>query len=90
MKRHRSGRALRPLDYAAGEQVRALPGRNTREVAMIWLKHKKYTHDYVSGQLAEMCARVRRETRRMVMVATAAVATMAVVQATYLLELLAV
>jgi hypothetical protein len=57
---------------------------------MIWLKHKKYTHDYVSGQLAEMCARVRRETRRMVMVATAAVATMAVVQATYLLELLAV
>lgn len=57
---------------------------------MIWLEHKKYTHEYVSGQLAEMCARVRRETRRMVMVATAAVGVMAVVQATYLFDLLAV
>ena len=61
-----------------------------REVVMIWLSHSKYTHEYVSGQLAEMCVRMRRETRRMVYVASAAVGLMAAAQATYLYGLLGV
>lgn len=55
---------------------------------MIWMKHKKYTAEYVSGQLAEICDRMRRETRRMIYVAFAAVALMAAMQATYLVGLL--
>jgi hypothetical protein len=63
-------------------------GRQARENVMLWLSHKKYTVDYVSGQLVEMCAKVRRETRRMVYVATAAVMLMIVIQASYLYGLL--
>ena len=55
---------------------------------MIWLSHKKYTTEYVSKQLTEICSKARRETRRMVYVAMAAVTTMAAIQATYLFELL--
>jgi len=47
---------------------------------MIWLPHKKYTTDYVSGQLAEICHKVRRETRRMVYVASFAIGAMAIAQ----------
>lgn len=57
---------------------------------MIWLSHRKYTHEYVSGQLAEICVRMRRETRRMVYVAGTAVGLMAAAQATYLYGLLGV
>lgn len=55
---------------------------------MIWLAHKKYTAEYVSDQLAEICYRMRRETRRMIYVAVGAVSLMAAVQATYLIDLL--
>lgn len=55
---------------------------------VIWFQHKKYTAEYVSGQLAEICEKVRRETRRMVYVATAATGLMVLVQAAYLYELL--
>jgi len=55
---------------------------------MIWMKHKKYTNEYVSGQLTEICNRMQSETRRMVYVASGAVALMALIQATYLFELL--
>lgn len=55
---------------------------------MIWLSHKKYSADYVSGQFAEICMKMRRETRRMIYVASAAVIAMAMVQATYLFDLL--
>lgn len=55
---------------------------------MVWLSHKKYTSDYIASQFAEISMKVRRETRRMVYVATAAVSIMAVVQTLYLYELL--
>ncbi len=55
---------------------------------VIWFKHKKYTADYVSDQLAEMYLKVRQETRRMIYVATAATGFMAAIQAVYLFELL--
>lgn len=48
---------------------------------MVWLPHKKYTSDYVSNQLAEICMKTRRETRRMVYVATCAVGILAIAQA---------
>ena len=51
---------------------------------MIWLPHKKYTHEYITAQLTEICERVRRETRRMVFVAVCAVGLMVCVQATYI------
>ena len=54
---------------------------------MIWLSHSKYTPEYVSGQLTEICTKVRRETRRMIYVASAAVIAMGLVQALYLLDL---
>jgi hypothetical protein len=59
-----------------------------REVVMIWFSHSKYTAEYVSGQFEQICDRMRRETRRMVYVAMAAVGFMAVVQATCLYGLL--
>jgi len=55
---------------------------------MIWLTHKRYTHDYISGQLNTICTRMRRDTRRMIAIATAAVMLMAILQITYLWELL--
>lgn len=55
---------------------------------MIWLSHKKYTTEYVSNQLAEICSKVRRETRRMVYIAMVAVTTMVAIQATCLYDLL--
>ncbi|GEM_PF-4279749 len=55
---------------------------------MIWLTHKRYTHDYISGQLNTICTRMRRDTRRMVVIASVAVALMAILQITYLCELL--
>lgn len=55
---------------------------------MIWLTHKRYTHDYISGQLNAICAKMRRDTRRMILIATAAVTMMAMLQITYLWELL--
>lgn len=55
---------------------------------MIWLSHKKYTLEYISGQMDEICRKKRVQTWRMVYVASAAVAIMAVSQATYLFELL--
>ncbi|MDD3310541.1 hypothetical protein [Pseudodesulfovibrio sp.] len=42
----------------------------------------------MSGQLADICDKVGRETRRMILVAMAATALMVVVQGAYLLELL--
>lgn len=54
---------------------------------MLWFKHGTYTHEYVSGQMAEISARVGRETRRMVYVATASVALMVAVQAVCLYDL---
>jgi predicted dinucleotide-utilizing enzyme len=55
---------------------------------MIWLAHKKYTTEYVSEQLVEICDKMRRETRRMIYIATGAIVIMAAIQATYLFELL--
>jgi hypothetical protein len=55
---------------------------------VIWFQHRKYTPDYVSGQLAEICRKMRRETRRMIYVATAATTVMVMIQAVYLYELL--
>lgn len=55
---------------------------------MIWLTHKRYTHDHISGQLDAICTRMRRNTRRMVFIATAAVTMMAMLEITYLWELL--
>ena len=55
---------------------------------MIWLTHKRYTHDYISGQLNTICSRMRRDTRRMVIIASVAVVLMAVLQVTYLWEFL--
>ena len=55
---------------------------------VLWFNHPKYTSEYVSGQLADICGKVRRETRRMVYVAMAATMTMVAVQGAYLLELL--
>ena len=55
---------------------------------IIWFQHKKYTAEYVSGQLADICTKMRRETRRMVYVATAATTFMVMIQAAYLYELL--
>lgn len=54
---------------------------------MIWFQHGKYTHEYVSRQMAEISARVGRETRRMVFVASASVALMVAVQAACLYDL---
>ena len=55
---------------------------------VLWYSHPKYTSEYVSGQLADICVKVRRETRRMVYVAMAATMVMVAVQGAYLLELL--
>lgn len=55
---------------------------------VIWFKHKKYTADYVSEQMAEIYVKVHRETRRMIYVATTATGIMAAIQAVYLFELL--
>ena len=55
---------------------------------ILWFQHKKYSADYVSGQLAEICRKMRRETRRMIYVASAATGAMAMIQAAYLYELL--
>jgi hypothetical protein len=60
----------------------------TREDVMIWFSHSKYTAEYVSGQFAQICDTMRRETRRMVYVAVAAVGLMVVAQATCLYGLL--
>lgn len=57
---------------------------------MIWLSHKKYTEEYLSGQLVEICTKVRRETRRMIYVATGATALMVMLEAGYLYDLLAI
>lgn len=48
---------------------------------MIWFPHKKYTADYVNGQLTEIFRRVRCSTRCMVMVAGFAVTFAAVAHA---------
>lgn len=58
------------------------------ENIMIWLSHKKYTAEYVSNQLAEIYENVRRETRRMVVIATGAVLFMAAMQTACLYDLL--
>lgn len=53
---------------------------------MIWLPHKKYTAEYLNDQLMEIALKVRRETRRMIYIATAASAAfgvMAYAQMTY-------
>ena len=50
---------------------------------MVWLPHKKYTNEYVTAQLAEISAKVHRETRRMIFVATGAVGIMVFVQVTW-------
>lgn len=55
---------------------------------VLWYNHPKYTTEYMSGQLADICDKVGRETRRMILVAMAATALMVVVQGAYLLELL--
>lgn len=55
---------------------------------MIWMSHKKYTEQYVSEQFDIICTKVRKETRRMIMVAMGAVAFMAVVEVGYLYKLL--
>ncbi|WP_419786086.1 hypothetical protein [Pseudodesulfovibrio sp.] len=55
---------------------------------VLWYNHPKYTPEYVSGQLAEICTKARRETRRMVCMAMAATTLMAAIQAFYLMELL--
>ncbi|WP_157871364.1 hypothetical protein [Pseudodesulfovibrio piezophilus] len=55
---------------------------------MIWLQHKKYTTEYISEQLADICFKVRQETRRMVVIATSAVLIMVSLQTAYLFELL--
>ncbi len=55
---------------------------------MIWMKHKKYTAEYVSAQLNDICNSMRRETRRMIYVASGAVALMVLMQATCFFELL--
>jgi len=55
---------------------------------VLWYNHPKYTTEYMSGQLADICAKVRRETRRMVLVAMAATTLMAAIQGAYLFELL--
>lgn len=51
---------------------------------MIWLEHKKYTAEYVSGQFSAICERVRTETRRMIYVASAAVCLMIAVQMSWI------
>lgn len=55
---------------------------------MVWMNHKKYTAEYVSNQMADMVGRVRKATRRMVMVASAAVGVMAAAEVVYLYGLL--
>ncbi|MEF2231472.1 MAG: hypothetical protein V3571_11135 [Pseudodesulfovibrio sp.] len=55
---------------------------------VLWFDHPKYTAEYVSGQLTDICVKVRRETRRMVYVAMAATMVMVAVQSAYLLDLL--
>jgi len=55
---------------------------------VLWFEHPKYTTEYVSGQLADICVKVRRETRRMVYVAMAATVVMVAAQSAYLLQLL--
>jgi len=54
---------------------------------MLWFQHGKYTQEYVARQMAEISARVGRETRRMVYVASASVALMVAVQAVCLYDL---
>ena len=51
---------------------------------MVWLPHKKYTAEYIAAQLAEIRVKVRRETYRMIFLATTAIGIMAFVQATYI------
>lgn len=55
---------------------------------MIWLTHKKYTQDYVSEQLNSICRKMRRETRRMVYIASISVTLMATLQILYIVSLL--
>lgn len=55
---------------------------------MIWMQHKKYTAEYVSGQLAQISNKMRRETRRMIYVAAGSVVAMVAIQATYLFGML--
>lgn len=43
---------------------------------MIWFSHKKYTAEFYSERLAEMCRHARCSTRCMTLVAGAAVLTM--------------
>jgi len=57
---------------------------------MIWLRHKKYTPEYIAYQFAEIRVKARRETRRMTYVATFAVTIMAITQTAYLYDLLGV
>ncbi|MUM77639.1 hypothetical protein GKC30_08340 [Pseudodesulfovibrio sp. F-1] len=54
---------------------------------MLWFRHGKYTHEYVTRQMAEINDRVGRETRRMVLVASASVALMVAVQAVCLYDI---
>ncbi|MFH1914495.1 MAG: hypothetical protein ABIK45_09510 [Pseudomonadota bacterium] len=54
---------------------------------MLWFNHGTYTHEYVSRQMADISARVRRETRRMVYVASVSVSLMVVAQAVCLYDL---
>lgn len=55
---------------------------------MIWMNHKKYTEEYLAGQLEAICHKMRKETRRMIYVATGAVAAMTVMEISYLYGLL--
>lgn len=51
---------------------------------MIWLPHKKYTSEHIADRLAETYIKMRRETRKMVFVATSAVSIMAAIQTAYI------
>ena len=55
---------------------------------VLWFQHRKYTAEYVTGQLIEITNKMRQETRRMIYVASAATCVMVMIQAAYLYELL--
>lgn len=55
---------------------------------MIWLPNPKYPADHFGNQLTEIYRKARQETRRMISIASTAVAIMVCIQASYILDLL--